>query len=272
MPLKTLMKFDIVDDFSLKNTLECGQCFRWNEDSEGSFWGIAGERYAKITQVDKALFVEEFGKESNPSFWQKYFSLDEDYRIIESKLKKSSILKAAYEFSSGIRILKQDPWETLISFIISQNNNIKRIKGIINRLSELAGTEICDSVYAFPRPDQLIKLGIEDLKSIGSGFRARYISSAAKLVTEGVVDLQSLDSMSDETALSVLMKIDGVGPKVGACVLLYGMGRKAQAPVDVWIKRGLLRYFPNGWPAEIKGIEGVAQQYLYNYLRMSKNS
>ncbi|GHV30216.1 8-oxoguanine DNA glycosylase [Clostridia bacterium] len=271
MLLKTLMKFDIVDDFSLKNTLECGQCFRWNENSENSFWGVAGKRYAKITQVGKELFVEEFGGKPDPRFWQRYLALDEDYRDIESKLKKNPILKVAYELSPGIKILRQDPWETLISFIISQNNNIKRIKGIINRLSELAGTEICEGIYAFPRPDQLIELGISDLRSVGSGFRARYISSAAKLVTESVVDLQNLDSMSDEAALSVLIKIDGVGPKVGACVLLYGMGRKAQAPVDVWIKRGLLRYFPNGWPVEIKGVEGVAQQYLYNYLRMSES-
>jgi N-glycosylase/DNA lyase len=268
MWLKTLVKFNLVDNFSLKNTLECGQCFRWNADSEGSFFGVVGERCAKLTQCGKELFVEEFGEGSRACFWRKYLALDEDYRIIESKLMGIPILKMAYEFSPGIRILRQDPWETLISFIISQNNNIKRIKGIINRLSRLAGTEICDGVYAFPKPDQLARLDIEDLRSIGSGFRAKYISSAARLVTEGVVDLPRLGSMSDEVACSVLMKIDGVGPKVSACVLLYGFGRRAQVPVDVWMKRGLLRYLPDGWPAEVKGVEGVAQQYLYNYLRV----
>jgi N-glycosylase/DNA lyase len=262
------MKFNIVDDFSLKNTLGCGQCFRWNEDSGGSFCGVVGGKYAKLTQCGRELSVEAFGERSSSRFWRRYLALDEDYRVMESKLMEIPILKAAYEFSPGIRILRQDPWETLISFIISQNNNIKRIKGIINELSKLAGTEILDGAYAFPSPDQLVSLNIEDLRSVGSGFRAKYISSAARLVTQGVVDLLGLDSMSDEAACSMLMKIDGVGPKVSTCVLLYGMGRKAQAPVDVWIKRGLLRYFSEGWPAQVKGIEGVAQQYLYNYLRV----
>ncbi|MDR2817315.1 MAG: DNA-3-methyladenine glycosylase 2 family protein [Oscillospiraceae bacterium] len=262
------MKFNLADNFSLKNTLECGQCFRWNEDSDGSFCGVVGKKYARLTQCGKELFVEEFGGRSSACFWQKYLALDEDYRIIESKLMKIPILKAAYEFSPGIRILRQDVWETLISFIISQNNNIKRIKGIINRLSKLAGTEICDGVYAFPKPDQLVKFDIEDLRSVGSGFRARYISSAARLVAEGVVDLPGIGLMSDEAARCVLTKISGVGPKVSACVLLYGLGRKAWAPVDVWMKRGLLKYLPDGWPAEVKGVEGVAQQYLYNYLRV----
>jgi N-glycosylase/DNA lyase len=244
----------------------CGQCFRWQEIEDGVFCGVVNDKSARIWQTRENIFLEEL-KNCNLDFWSSYFALNRDYEFLETALKKIPVLKLAYKFSPGIRILKQDPWETLISFIISQNNNIKRIKGLIDKLCRLAGTPIDDEVYAFPSAEQLANLTLEDLKKVGVGFRARYILSAANRVLTGRLELGKLGTKSSDFAKAALMKIDGVGPKIAACVLLYGFGRYNVAPVDVWIRRGLLKYFPNGWPREFEGFEGIAQQYLYNYLR-----
>lgn len=267
--INNAIEFNNIGSFSLKNTLDCGQCFRWEEQVDGSYLGIVKNSVVKASQTGNVLKLEELSQNSiNKEDWQEYFGFDTDYVAIESKLKSDDLLVRAYKLSPGIRILKQDPWEALISFIISQNNNIPRIKKIIKSLCQVAGQEIISGVFKFPTPQQILNLSNEELESIRSGFRAKYIKNAAELVMNGTVNLKELVAKPNDKALEELMKIKGVGVKVGSCVLIYGFNKLNVVPVDVWVKRGIDKYFKNGWPKEVKGLEGVAAQYLYNFLRI----
>jgi len=267
--IKSTIEFNNIGSFSLKNTLDCGQCFRWEEQADGSYLGIVKNNVMKASQAGNVLKLEERSQNAiSKKDWQGYFGFDTDYATIENKLKSDDILARAYKLSPGIRILKQDPWEALISFIISQNNNIPRIKKIIKALCQVAGQEIIYGMFKFPTPEQILSLSYEELESIKSGFRAKYIKNAAELVMNGTINLKRLAAMPNDEALNVLMTIKGVGVKVGSCVLIYGFNKLDVVPVDVWVKRGIDKYFKNGWPGEVKGLEGVAAQYLYNFLRI----
>lgn len=267
--INNTINFDNIGSFSLKNTLDCGQCFRWEEQVDGSYLGIVKNSVVKASQTGNILKLEELSQNSiNKEDWQEYFGFDTDYVAIESKLKSDDLLARAYKLSPGIRILKQDPWEALISFIISQNNNIPRIKKIIKSLCQVAGQEIISGVFKFPTPQQILNLSDEKLESIKSGFRAKYIKNAAELMMNGTVNLKELAAKLNDEALDELMQIKGVGVKVGSCVLIYGFNKLNVVPVDVWVKRGIDKYFKNGWPEEVKGLEGVAAQYLYNFVRI----
>lgn len=267
--INNAIEFDNIGSFSLKNTLDCGQCFRWEEQVDGSYLGIVKNSVVKASQTGNILKLEELSQNSiNKEDWQEYFGFDTDYVAIESKLKSDDLLARAYKLSPGIRILKQDPWEALISFIISQNNNIPRIKKIIKSLCQVAGQEIISGVFKFPTPQQILNLSDEKLESIKSGFRAKYIKNAAELMMNGTVNLKELAAKLNDEALDELMQIKGVGVKVGSCVLIYGFNKLNVVPVDVWVKRGIDKYFKNGWPEEVKGLEGVAAQYLYNFVRI----
>lgn len=267
--INNAIEFNNIGSFSLKNTLDCGQCFRWEEQVDGSYLGIVKNSVVKASQTGNILKLEELSQNSiNKEDWQEYFGFDTDYVAIESKLKSDDLLARAYKLSPGIRILKQDPWEALISFIISQNNNIPRIKKIIKSLCQVAGQEIISGVFKFPTPQQILNLSNEELESIKSGFRAKYIKNAAELVVNGTVNLKELAAKLNDEVLNELMKIKGVGVKVGSCVLIYGFNKLNVVPVDVWVKRGIGKYFKNGWPEEVKGLEGVAAQYLYNFVRI----
>ena len=267
--INNTINFDNIGSFSLKNTLDCGQCFRWEEQVDGSYLGIVKNSVVKASQTGNILKLEELSQNSiNKEDWQEYFGFDTDYVAIESKLKSDDLLARAYKLSPGIRILKQDPWEALISFIISQNNNIPRIKKIIKSLCQVAGQEIISGMFKFPTPEQILNLSDETLESIKSGFRAKYIKNAAELVMNNIIALKELAAKPNDEALEELMKIKGVGVKVGSCVLIYGFNKLDVVPVDVWVKRGIDKYFKNGWPEEVKGLEGVAAQYLYNFVRI----
>ena len=267
--INNAIEFNNIGSFSLKNTLDCGQCFRWEEQVDGSYLGIVKNSVVKASQTGNILKLEELSQNSiNKEDWQEYFGFDTDYVAIESKLKSDDLLARAYKLSPGIRILKQDPWEALISFIISQNNNIPRIKKIIKSLCQVAGQEIISGVFKFPTPQQILNLSDEKLESIKSGFRAKYIKNAAELMMNGTVNLKELAAKLNDEALDELMQIKGVGVKVGSCVLIYGFNKLNVVPVDVWVKRGIDKYFKNGWPEEVKGLEGVAAQYLYNFVRI----
>ncbi len=267
--INNTINFDNIGSFSLKNTLDCGQCFRWEEQVDGSYLGIVKNSVVKASQTGNVLKLEELSQNSiNKEDWQEYFGFDTDYVTIESKLKSDDLLARAYKLSPGIRILKQDPWEALISFIISQNNNIPRIKKIIKSLCQVAGQEIISGVFKFQTPQQILNLSDEKLESIKSGFRAKYIKNAAELMMNGTVNLKELAAKLNDEALDELMQIKGVGVKVGSCVLIYGFNKLNVMPVDVWVKRGIDKYFKNGWSEEVKGLEGVAAQYLYNFLRI----
>ena len=255
-------------DFELKDTLMCGQCFRFRELEDGSFYGVALDKEITLSKADGTLTLN-VTEADFLSFWKDYFDLETDYGKIKSDLSKiHPTLAEAARFAPGIRTLKQDPFEALISFIISQNNNIKRISGIVERLCELCGEEIREGVYAFPSPEVLAKMSEEDLAPIRAGFRARYIIDGARKVQSGEVDLDALKSLSYNDAKAQLMKITGVGVKVADCVLLYGLHRLEGFPVDVWMKRAMAVLF-DGISGESFGeYAGIAQQYIFHYARL----
>ena len=262
------MKLNI-PEFSLKDTLNCGQCFRWEELPDGSFRGIVGGRSISVRQLGDDVLLDGID-ESETAFWRNYFDLDTDYCSLRSLFSKDPTLKLACEKAGGIRLLQQDPWETLCSFIISQNNNIPRIKMIIGRLCEQFGEPVGNG-FAFPTPQTLAECSVEDLAPLKAGFRAKYILDAARKIASGELDLGLLSEMPLEEARQQLMSIYGVGPKVAECALLYGFHRLDAFPVDTWIKKALARYYPDGFP-DFAQPKGVAQQFLFHYIRLEDHA
>lgn len=257
-----------VKNFDLAQTLDCGQAFRWREDENGVWRGIAGGKYIVIFNNGKDIVIENSNEKDFSEFWADYFDLKRDYGAIIKDFSADATLKAAAKSASGIRILRQEPWEALCSFIISQNNNIPRIKGIISRLCENFG-EKCEETYTFPGAEALASLEPEDLAVIRCGFRAKYIIDAARKVAAGEIDLESLKSASYDDAQRELLKIKGVGPKVADCALLYGCGHVEAFPKDVWIKRALDEFFGGRIPECALKNAGIAQQYIFYYIRNS---
>ena len=251
-----LYTLSLPEGFSLRDTLLCGQCFRWNEE-DGVFTGWAGNRKASLYQRQNTLFLTD----PDTTFWKNYLDLDEDYAGWNAGLRKDPTLFEAVKAAGGIRILRQDPWETLVSFIISANNNIPRIKGIIERLCAAFGEN-----SAFPSPNRLAALSEEDLAPIRAGFRAKYILDAAKKVASGSLDLNAAKLLPDQALRDALRSVSGVGPKVAECVLLYGFHRLEAFPIDTWIKKVLAFYYPAEFPETLHP-KGVAQQYLFHYIR-----
>ncbi len=256
-----------VNDFDLAETLDCGQAFRWKKiDGKNGFCGFSGSRYLEIYADENSFILKNTSEEDFNNYWTEYFDFNTDYSFLKKQYSDDATLKNACEFAPGIRLLKQDKWEALCSFIISQNNNIPRIKGIIERLCENFGNRT-DNGYTFPSAEIIAGKTVEKLAPLRAGFRARYIHDAAQKVASGEIDLEKVSVMPYEDAKKELMKIVGVGVKVADCALLYGMYRTESFPVDVWIKRVLAQYYPDGLPECIKGTEGIAQQYLFHYIR-----
>lgn len=256
------------DCFSIAATLDCGQAFRWEEIGNGVWEGFANDRYLKIEQTDNKIILYDVNEKDYYEFWEDYFDLKRDYNSIIQRIENEK-LKIAAQFGKGIRILRQDPWETLCSFIISQNNNIPRIKGIINRLCENFGEET-NKGYAFPTAEKIAALTAEDLSVLRSGFRAKYILDAAKKVSEGTINLELLKSMPTEAAREELLKIYGVGNKVADCVLLFGLNHLSAFPKDVWIKRALNEMFGGELAETESEFAGIYQQYIFYYARENK--
>lgn len=251
--------------FSLKDTIDCGQCFRWETDGT-CYRGVVKNLSLTIRQEGETLFL--YGsKESDLSFWRSYFDLDGAYPFLKKLYQKDPVLKAASEFAGGITILRQDPWEALCSFILSQNNNIPRIKGIIKRLCESLGDPIGKNLYSFPPPERIAASGLENLEYLRAGFRSKYILDAAEKIVAGQLNLNDIMFLPYKEAKTALMQITGVGPKVADCALLYGFHRLEAFPIDVWIKRVMERYYPNGLPPFALESAGVAQQYLFHSIR-----
>ncbi len=263
------------NNFDLKQTFLCGQCFRWKENADGSFSGVAMGRRLTLSQRADAIALHGADPADLP-LWERYFDMDTDYGALIERFSADPILRRAAECSPGIRILRQEPFETLISFIISQNNNIPRISGIITRLCEAFGDPLggcdpcggCDgSVYGFPSAQRLRGVTPEDLAPLRAGFRARYICDAVEKVNSGAVDLEALYSLSTDESRAVLKTITGVGDKVADCVLLFAYHKLDAFPRDVWVKRIMSELYPNGLPECALGAQGVAQQYLFDYVR-----
>lgn len=269
-------------DFNLKQTFECGQCFRWDY-AEGYYVGVAFNKALKISQNGNKIILQNTSVDDWDNVFSQYFDISRDYGEIKKTLSENPRMKEAISFGSGIRILNQEPFETLISFIISASNNIPRIKKIISSLCSNFGEEIHygDEVYyAFPSPEKLSSLTLEEIDVIKSGFRGKYILSAAKAVVNGQIDLECLKNASYEYAKQELLKLPGVGNKVADCVLLFGLAKYEGFPVDVWIKRIMeYCYFEKEVTKEeiscyaadkFGNLGGFAQQYLFYWARENK--
>lgn len=252
----------ILPDFDLDDTLDCGQAFRWEKlQNEHQYYykGMFLNSPLTISQDGEKFIFYNTTADDFEKIWIKYFDLETDYKKIKEQLSVDETLCKACKYAGGIRLLNQDFWECLISFIISQNNNIPRIKGIISRL--------CQHYGRFPEACDLAKETPEGLAFLRAGFRAKYIIDAAQKTASGEIQPDEIKQMTIDQARKKLMTIKGVGPKVAECVLLFGTHRTEAFPIDVWIKRVMENYYPDGLPECTKNIEGVAQQYLFHYIR-----
>jgi len=255
-----------INHFDLAQTLDCGQAFRWNEIG-GTYSGIAHGRRIELLIENDNLIIKNCTEEEFNSTWKHYFDLNRDYTALRIQLSEEENIKKALAFSPGLRLINQDPWETLVSFILSQNANIPRIKKMILGLCEAFGEALPCGGYTFPTPEKIATLNPDDLLPIKCGYRASYIIDAASQVANGHVDIRMLNSQPTFVVRQALLGIRGVGPKVADCVLLYGFGRIECYPVDVWIKRITKELYPDGFPEILNAQAGIAQLFLFQYVR-----
>jgi len=254
--------------FDLAATLQCGQCFRFRPTGDGGFRGVGRDLPLTVRQLPGgALLLEHTTPLQFETVWADYFDLRRDYAALRRRMERYPPLAAAARFSPGLRVLNQDGWEALATFILSQNNNIPRITGIVERLAAGFGRSLGDGLYTFPAAADLAGLSCEDLAPLRAGFRAKYLLDAARRVADGSLSLQQLASDDTPTASGRLQAIHGVGPKVASCALLYGFGHCDALPVDVWIRRGLDTLLPGGFPPELADCAGLVQQFLFEYVR-----
>ena len=266
---KDIILYDL-KNFNLRETLDCGQAFRWTENEDGSWQGVAFGKYLRLSADDEKIIFHDTTEKDFLDIWKNYFDLDRNYGEIITAISENQVLKTASGFAGGIRILRQDPWEALCSFIISQNNNIPRIKGIVERLCKAFGEKIAEGLYSFPSAERVADLSLEDLAPLRSGFRAKYILDAARKVASGEVDLNAIRTEQTDLARNELMKIYGVGEKVADCTLLFGLSHIDAFPKDVWIKRAMVKLFDGELPLCALPYAGIAQQYIFHYARMTK--
>ena len=274
--------------FKLKDIFECGQCFRWNEEKDGSYTGIWKNNVMNITQKGQDIFFEGICLDGDiKDEVNKYFDLERNYEEIKEKLLKiDENMQISVKYGEGIRILNQDLWETIISFIISANNNIPRIKGIIERISKAYGKEIKykgKSYYTFPSPEELKDVTIKEYRELGLGFRDVRLYETTKMILDKKVDLDEL--RNNPNTLEVrekLLTLSGVGPKVADCILLFSTLKRFEVfPIDVWVRRVMNDLYikePDEKKVNKKKIEklandkfgdlaGMAQQYLFYWRR-----
>lgn len=251
-------------------SLFCGQAFRWRKNEDGIFHGVVRDKIIEIKQEKDCIIFLNSADEETKKLIEEYFDLNRDYKKICEGLCGDESFKKAFSEYEGIRILKQDSWEALCSFIISQNNNIPRIMGIIDRLCKTFGERLNDEDYTFPSYERLKGVTVEELAPLRAGFRAKYIVDAVEKLNSGEISLEKISEMPIEQARAELCKIKGVGAKVAECTLLYGFGRIEAFPVDVWVKRIMAEMYPDGLPEIFKGNEGIAQQYLFHWRRNVK--
>lgn len=257
-----------VQYFSLRDTLDCGQAFRWSEQA-GVWSGVALGRSLTLSEVDGGILLHGITADEYNGVWHDYFDMGRDYAAVIEAVSGDERLREIAAFAGGIRILKQDCWEAICSFIISANNNIPRIKGIISRLCEQFGDRLEGGQYTFPSAERLAHLTVEDLAPLRSGFRAKYILDAARKFAAGLVDESFLRTAPLGEAREMLMQINGIGPKVADCVLLFGAGRVESFPVDVWIRRAMKVLFDGSLPECAAPYAGIVQQYIFHYARMT---
>lgn len=257
--------------FSLERTFECGQCFRFTPHPRGGYAGVAYGRWIRLWSKDSSLFAET-ARSDFETIWLRYLDLNRDYTCIEQQLCQDPILLQAVEFGRGLRILAQEPWEALCSFILSQCCNIPRIRSMIDILCRLFGDEVATPdgpAFAFPGPEALARQSPEALAPVRAGYRTAYLLSAARAVADGF-DLNDLSSLPADKAREQLMTLDGVGRKVADCVLLFGLQKLDAFPVDTWMKKASA-FWENGFPTHLFGeTAGIAQQYIFYFIRSQK--
>ena len=276
-----------VKSFEPKHIFECGQCFRWDEETDGSYTGIVKENVISVKKVDNDVIFSSFGADNLETLVIDYFDLNRNYEEIKSKLSQiDEFLENSIKYGSGIRILNQDLWETIISFIISANNNIPRIKGIINRMSQKYGTQIDwkgKSYYTFPTVENLAKATVQDLRALGLGFRDIRVFETTHKILNKEVDLEKMHNEPDTKKVrDILLTLSGVGPKVADCILLFSTLKRFDVfPIDVWVRRVMNElYIKNSDETKVNkkeierlasekfgNLEGIAQQYLFYWKR-----
>ena len=264
-----MMEIQILDDFNLDRIADSGQCFRWTKDDSGGYRIIHKDNLLRIRSLENGIFTLSCTEGEYLRIWRDYFDLEEDYRAVRGRVKQEEdpFLAWACERGKGIRILRQDPWETLISFIISQNRNIPAIKRSVELLCESAGQrreENGCSYFLFPGPEEILSMSDEALAACRLGYRCRYVKAAAADVAEGRLDLEQLRNASEAETIDALTGVCGVGIKVASCVSLFGLHHVDAFPVDVWIRRILENEYPDGYPKEkYKPYNGIYQQYMF---------
>ncbi len=273
--------------FNLNHIFECGQCFRWNKQEDGSYTGIFKENVLNVKQVGEDFIFKGICDGSIKEIIEEYFDLNRDYESMKKQLCEiDESMVTSIKYGEGIRLLNQDLWETIISFIISANNNIPRIKGIIERLSAQYGKKIVfegKGYYTFPTPCELSKATIEDFRKLGLGFRDVRLYETVHMVLDGKVDLEKMHLEKDTLKIrDQLLNLSGVGPKVADCILLFSTLKRLEVfPIDVWVRRVMNElYIKNADENKVnkKEIErvanekfgnlaGIAQQYLFYWKR-----
>ncbi len=276
-----------IPSFNSKHIFECGQCFRWDEESDGSYTGIVRKNVINVKQVENRVKFSSYGVDNLEKLVINYFDLARNYEEIKDKLSKiDEHLARSIEYGNGIRILNQDLWETIISFIISANNNIPRIKGIINRISKNYGEKIewnGKEYYTFPTVEELSKASVEELRALGLGFRDVRVYETTRKILEKQVALEELHKEKDtQKVRDILLTLDGVGPKVADCILLFSTLKRFDVfPIDVWVRRVMNElYIKNEDETKVSkkeieklakekygNLEGIAQQYLFFWKR-----
>lgn len=271
-----------VDCFNLKYTLECGQCFRWKKIDEDYYIGIIKDRVIKIKQDKNKLFVLSNNYSNLEKVVREYFELDKDYKIIEERISKvDEYVEKAVKNTSGLRHLKQDFFETIISYIISANNNIPRISKSVNEISKRYGKEIefeGEKYYLFPRPEELKKVTIDEYRECGVGFRDKYIYNTVRKINNGEINLENMQEMDTLTLRNLLLTLMGIGPKVADCILLFSCSRQEVFPIDVWVERVMKKLYFDDKDVSKKEIlkyadekfgkdAGIIQQHLFYNIR-----
>ncbi len=254
-------------DINLDITLDCGQAFRWRKNESGLWHGVVRFAETSILKTENGLRFYGITEEQFYNVFYDYFDFGRDYSSVTAALSADEHLKNAVDAYGTIRILRQEAWEALCSFIFSSCNNIPRIKSIIERFCINFGEKTGED-FSFPSPERVAGLELSELEVLRCGYRAPYILSAAKCVAGGEVNLANLYSLSVEECEKELMKINGVGKKIADCTILFGLGHVDAFPVDRHIKRICEKLYPDGLPDCIKGIEGIAQQYMFHFQRM----
>lgn len=275
------------DSFNLEHIFECGQCFRWNKQEDGSYTGIFKENVLNVKQKGKDFVFKGICQGDIKEVIQEYFDLNRNYDEIKNTLKKiDENMVVSIKAGDGIRLLNQDLWETIVSFIISANNNIPRIKRIIERLSAKYGKKIIfegKSYYTFPTPSELSKVTVEEFRKLGLGFRDIRLYETVHMVLDGKVNLEEMELEKNTSFIKQeLLKLSGVGPKVADCILLFSILKRLEVfPIDVWVRRVMNElYIKNEDENKVKpkliekiaiekfgDLAGMAQQYLYYWKR-----